>query len=458
MTKYLKELKPTTIHDINAMVALFRPGPMNNIPEYIARKHGKSQIKYFHPKAEKFLDKSYGILVYQDDLLFTALELAGYNWETVDKFRKAVGKKIPAEMAKQHIIFVEGCQTHSNISKEQAEAIWNLFEPFQGYGFNKAHAACYGRVAYQTAYMKANYPAEYMCAVLTAEAGDTEYVAEIINECQRMGIPVLAPDINKSFKDFTVIKATSNEANIDEIRFGLLTIKNLGEGVADNIITERTTNGPFKDIHDFVTRLHGRDLNKKSVESLVKCGAVDSFGERNTLLFNIDGLLNYAREKHKSTASGQMGLFGDFEESVPPYQLAVAAPIPQSEKLMWEKELLGLFVSAHPLTEFQKVLKLENVVSIKSILPHSSNQIKIGGVITKTQKIITKTGRPMIFSQLEDLTSKIELVVFPNVYEKYPDAFKENSIVVAKGKVNDRDGALKLLCDEIKSIAVMTSS
>src|SRR3989344_2814093 len=194
MTKYLVELKPTTIHDITAMVALYRPGPINNIPEYIARKQGRSPIKYFHPKAEKFLAKSYGVLVYQDDLLSTAMELAGYNWETVDKFRKAVGKKIPAEMAKQHEIFVQGCQTHSEMSKGEAEQIWNLFEPFQGYGFNKAHAACYGRVAYQTAYMKANFPAEYMCAVLTAEAGDTEKISEIISECQRIGIPVLPPD------------------------------------------------------------------------------------------------------------------------------------------------------------------------------------------------------------------------------------------------------------------------
>src|SRR3989338_7866759 len=234
MTKYLMDLKPTTIHDINAMVALYRPGPINNIPEFIARKQGRSKIKYFHPKAEKFLAKSYGILVYQEDLLFTAMELAGYNWESVDKFRKAVGKKIPAEMAKQHEIFVQGCQTHSGMSKGEAEQIWNLFEPFQGYGFGKAHAACYGRVAYQTAYMKANFPAEYMCAVLTAEAGDTEKISEIISESQRMGIAVLPPNINSSYKDFTVIKSEK-----DQIRFGLLTIKNLGENIADAIIAER---------------------------------------------------------------------------------------------------------------------------------------------------------------------------------------------------------------------------
>ncbi|TSC71295.1 MAG: DNA polymerase III subunit alpha [Parcubacteria group bacterium Gr01-1014_70] len=254
MTAYLKELKPTTIHDINAMVALYRPGPMNNIPEYIARKHGKKPIIYFHPKAQNFLAKSYGILVYQDDLLFTALELAGYTWESVDKFRKAVGKKIPAEMAKQHEIFVEGCQQHSGIKKEEAEYIWGLFEPFQGYGFNKAHAACYGRVAYQTAYMKANFPTEYMCSVLSAESGDVEKIAVILSECERMGIPVLPPDINTSQQNFTVIKACTNENGLpktDEIRFGLLTIKNLGANTVDAILTERSTGGKFSSLAVF---------------------------------------------------------------------------------------------------------------------------------------------------------------------------------------------------------------
>jgi DNA polymerase-3 subunit alpha len=457
MTKHLVELKPTTIHDINAMVALYRPGPMNNIPEYIARKQGRSPIRYFHSKAESFLAKSYGILVYQDDLLFTALELAGYNWESVDKFRKAVGKKIPAEMAKQHVIFVEGCQTHSGIPKEHAEKIWNLFEPFQGYGFNKAHAACYGRVAYQTAYMKANYPAEYMCAVLTAEAGDVEKVAVFINECQRMKIPVLAPDINSSYKDFTVIKGANNETGADQIRFGLLTIKNFGEGVADAVIAERDANGSFKDIVDFVTRVHGRDLNKKSVEALIKSGAMDSFGERNLLLHNLDGLLNHGRDMHKQTTSGQMGLFGEVDMSIPTFKLALATPAPQLDKLMWEKELLGLFVSAHPLSEFRSALNYEKTMPIKNIPPRATDQIKIGGLITTVKKITTKSNKQMLFANIEDLTGKIEVVVFPTVYEKYPDVFKENAIVVIKGKTDSRDGVPKFLCDDVKHIAMVSA-
>ncbi len=455
MTKYLMELKPTTIHDINAMVALYRPGPINNIPEYISRKHGKSSIKYFHPKAEKFLAKSYGILVYQDDLLFTAMELAGYNWETVDKFRKAVGKKIPAEMAKQHEIFVQGCQTHSGISKEKAEQIWNLFEPFQGYGFNKAHAACYGRVAYQTAYMKANFPSEYMCAVLTAESGDTEKIAEVISECQRMEIPVLPPDINSSFKNFTVVKSDGSAESKDQIRFGLLTIKNLGENIAEAIITERNKNGRFKDIDDFVCRVQNKDLNKKSMESLIKCGAVDSFEERNTLLGNLESLLSHSRDKQKQSSNGQISLFGEsVETTLPPLRLTQAEPAKSWEKLLWEKELLGLYVSDHPLNSYQTQFKLEHVTPIKNITIQTTGSIKIGGVITKIQKIVTKTGRPMLFSHIEDLTSKIELVVFPNVLEKNPEIWKENNIVVARGKVNDRDGALKMLCDDVKVMAL----
>lgn len=459
MTKHLVDLKPTTIHDINAMVALYRPGPMDNIPEYIARKQGRSPIKYFHPKTQNFLAKSYGILVYQEDLIFTALELAGYTWETVDKFRKAIGKKIPVEMAKQHTIFVKGCQTHSGMTEQQAETIWDLFVPFQGYGFGKAHAACYGRVAYQTAYMKANYPAEYMCAVLTAEAGDTEKIAEIITECQRMKIPVLPPDINSSFKDFTVVKDppspnSSGEAKKDQIRFGLLTIKNFGEGVANAVIAERETAGPFKNIDDFVSRSSNKILNKKSLESLVKCGALDAFGERNMFLFNMENILAFARNKEKNANSGQVSLFGDNETALPALRLASAAPALTWEKLMWEKELLGLFVSDHPLNSYQQQLKLENVIQIKDVSARSGS-VRVGGVITKIQKIMTKTGRPMIFSWVEDLTSKIEVVVFPNVLEKNPEAWKENSIVVARGKINDRDGAVKLLCDEVKTLASM---
>ncbi len=234
MTKSLKELKPTNVHDINVMVALYRPGPMDNIQEYIARKHGLKKTSYLHPKMKDFLDTTFGVLVYQDDLLMTAIEVAGYTWGEVDKFRKAIGKKIPEEMAKQHVKFVEGCIKHGGMTSSKAESLWNLFEPFQGYGFNKAHAASYGRVAYQTAYMKANFPAIYMSAVLTADSGDVEKIGEFMADCKKMGIPVLPPSVNESYRDFTTVKtpgADVHSAGIDrdKIRFGLTTIKNFGE-------------------------------------------------------------------------------------------------------------------------------------------------------------------------------------------------------------------------------------
>ncbi len=459
MTKHLIDLKPNTIHDINAMVALYRPGPINNIPEYIARKHGRSPITYFHPKAEKFLAKSYGILVYQDDLLFTALELAGYNWESVDKFRKAVGKKIPAEMAKQHEIFVKGCQVHSGINFGEAEKIWSLFEPFQGYGFNKAHAACYGRVAYQTAYMKANFPGEYMCAVLTAETGNIETVAEIINECKRMGIPVLPPDINISLKDFTLIKGQTSDAN-DQIRFGLLTIKNLGKAIAEAIIEERESGGSFNNIEDFVTRVHHKDLNKKSMESLICSGAFDHLGERATLLASVDLLLNYSRENQRVFNSGQVSLFGEVSETLPALRLQEVIPASRSQKLMWEKELLGLFISDHPLRDFQSKIDAEKgVFQIKDVVANKkTSTTKIAGMVSKIQRITTKTGKPMIFSILEDMSSKIEVVVFPTVLDQHPDAFQENSILVVSGKLNDRDGTPKFLCDDVRSLATLNTT
>lgn len=489
MTNYLKELKPTTIHDINAMVALYRPGPMNNIPEYIARKHGKSPITYFHPKAEKFLAKSYGILVYQDDLLFTALELAGYNWETVDKFRKAVGKKIPAEMARQHVIFVEGCQTHSSMTAEEAEHIWNLFEPFQGYGFNKAHAACYGRVAYQTAYMKANFPAEYMCAVLTAESGDIEKIAIIIAECERMGIPVLPPDINTSRNGFTLIHPVRNsnisppngklsytetrareqrdsitngikkksngtgESKTDQIRFGLLTIKNLGSNTVNAILTERDTRGPFTSLQDMLDRLPPHEINKKSLEALVKSGTLDEIAERNQVLHNMDALLEYNREANKSRAQNQTSLFSIMDAPATALRLLEIQPATVSERLSWEKELLGLYVSGHPLDAYKEKIprSVSKISAIKSF--RSGERIMAAGLITTTKKILTKKGELMMFLRLEDFSDSIEAVAFPRVLEKYANLLQPDACVFIKGKTNERDGATSILVDEIKKLA-----
>jgi DNA polymerase-3 subunit alpha len=277
MTRYLKELKPTTIFDIMAMVALFRPGPMEVIPDYIKRKHHPETIEYLDPRMESYLDQSLGLIVYQDDVLLTAINLAGYNWEEADKFRKAMGKKIPEEMMKQKEKFVNGCKQVGKLKDSLIDVLWKRIEPFAAYGFNKAHAASYAVVAYQTAYMKANFPTQYMTAILIAESGDIDKVPPVIHECGRMGVKVLPPDINESFKSFAMIPKDETH-EVEHIRFGLNGIKNLGEHIAEVIYRERKNNGKYKDLEDFLKRVKDRDLNKKSVESLVKCGALDSFG------------------------------------------------------------------------------------------------------------------------------------------------------------------------------------
>jgi DNA polymerase-3 subunit alpha len=376
------------------------------------------------------------------------LELAGYNWETVDKFRKAIGKKIPAEMAKQHIIFVEGCQKNSNLTKDQAEAIWNLFEPFQGYGFNKAHAACYGRVAFQTAYMKANFPAEYMCAVLSAESGDIEKIAIIINECKRMEIPVLPPDVNFSHKGFTVLKA-NDQIPKDEIRFGLHTVKNVGEHIVEAIIAEREKAGPFKDLIDFFSRVHSRDLNKKSVESLAKAGAFDTLAERNQILENTDTLLNFNRDIGKQLLTNQANLFGMMPAEVarPKVTLKSVEPATQKQRLSWEKELLGLFISGHPLMDIAPALA-EATTQIADITIHNSNEkVKIGGIITTIKKIITRTQKAMAFATVEDRSGSLEVLVFAKLLETSQDLWLEDKVLIIEGRVSDKDGVPKILAD-----------
>ncbi|MFA6338808.1 MAG: DNA polymerase III subunit alpha [Candidatus Paceibacterota bacterium] len=451
MTRYLKELKPTSINDINLMVALYRPGPMATIDEYIARKHGDKKVTYYHPKMEKFLDKSFGLLVYQDDLLFTAIELAGYTWATVDKFRKAVGKKIPEEMAKQHEIFVSGCQEHSNMSKDAAEKIWTLFEPFQGYGFNKAHAASYGRVAYQTAYMKANFPAIYMSAVLTADSGDVEKIGETIAECKRMGIEVLPPDINESFSAFTVIEGKSRES--DKIRFGLTTIKNFGEGISQTIIEERKARGKFTSLQNFLERIKDKNLNKKSLEALIMTGALDEFGERGELISNIEELLAYHKE-FKNAPENQDSLFGAFDFGSPFTSLKMhkAEPASQAQKLVWEKELLGLYISGHPLDKFkEKLAGKKGIEAVRKELKDGMEAV-ISGIIEEAKIINTKKGERMAFIKVADFTGNMEVVVFPKTFTEFAEMLNPETCIAVKGRLSAKNGTLSLLAEKFKKL------
>ncbi len=453
MTKALIELKPSVIHDINVMVALYRPGPMDNINEYIARKHGNKPIVYMHPKMETFLKTTFGVLVYQDDLLMTAIEVAGYTWGEVDKFRKAVGKKIPEEMAKQHVIFVEGCIKHGGLTREQAEEIWKLFEPFQGYGFNKAHAASYGKVAYQTSYMKANYPAIYMSAVLTADSGDAEQIAAIIAECKRMQIPVLPPDINESFGGFTVVQADApgNTDGVDKIRFGLFTIKNLGEGIATTIIEERKKNGQFKSLSDFLDRIKDKNLNKKSLEALIKTGAMDALGERGELLANLENIIAYNKEKGQAT-NGQslFGLMTD-SSSVPKLRLTPATPATTEQKLAWERELLGLFISGHPLEKFRdKLEKSGGTINKTKETAVEGSTVVIAGMLEEIKQIHTKKGENMMFAKVNDFTGSIEAVIFPRVLSEQKDIFVADKCVAIKGKITTRNGTRSIIVEKGK--------
>ncbi|MGI9118216.1 MAG: DNA polymerase III subunit alpha [Minisyncoccia bacterium] len=448
MTQALKKLKPTTIHDINVMVALYRPGPMQTIDEYIARKNGEKPVIFYHPKMKDYLLTTFGLLVYQDDLLFTAIELAGYDWGEVDKFRKAVGKKIPEEMAKQHVKFVEGCQKCSGLTPQQAEKIWTLFEPFQGYGFNKAHAASYGKVAYQTAYMKANYPVYYMCAMLTAESGDIETIGIYINECRRMGLNILPPSINESFHAFTIAKEEGVPLDKSKtIRFGLYTIKNLGGDIADAIISERKKGGAFSSIDDFLNRMTHKNLNKKSMEALIKSGAFDELGERNQLLLNMEALLEYNREYAKKSDT-QTSLFsiGLAQHQL---KLTETEPANLTEKLNWEKELLGLYISGHPLDNFTKRLEGKNTIEEIKKSKKKTSIVQLGVITEEVRKVQTKTGEFMAFLKLSDKTGSIEAVIFPKNFREFIKIVESSPTLGIAGRTTVRNDEKSIVIEKV---------
>ena len=457
MTRYLKELKPTSIHDINAMVALYRPGPMESIPEYIKRKHNPSLVKYLDPRMKKFLSESYGLIVYQDDLLFSAIELAGYNWEEADKFRKAVGKKIPAEMAAQREKFTKGIIANGQ-TPEFAEKLWRLFEPFQAYGFNKAHAASYGKVAYQTAYMKAHYPVEYMAAILTAESGDVEKIAEIIEECKHMKIPVLPPHINESFGGFTCLSSKTGlnvdkENKSEKIRFGFYTIKNLGTDISDSIIAERKLNGKFKSVSDFLDRIKHKNLNKKSMEALIKSGCMDDWGDRGVFLANLEAMLAYNHEGSKQNGN-QISLFGGITKvQAPEFKMQSGKEAEQAEKLLWEKELLGLYISGHPLDRLRDKLEKRSV-NIKKIKGEFGNgmQVTIAGIIESSRQVVTKNNERMAFIKIADLTDSIEAVVFPSLFKTCIDVIVAEKCIALSGKVSNKNGEKSIIIEAVKEI------
>ncbi len=461
MRRYLKQLKPTELEDIIAMVALYRPGPMQHIPNYIAGKNKTKEVRYLHPKLKPILESSYGIPLYQEQIMRIAQEIAGFTLSEADILRKAIGKKIEKLLLEQKDKFIEGVK-NNGISEKIGQEIWQWIEPFAMYSFNKSHAACYAVIAYQTAYLKANFPVEYMAALLTAEGSDVERIAELIEECKKMEIEVLAPDINESFSNFSVVP------NKNQIRFGLSAIKNVGYNIVELIIDERKKNGSFKDIHDFVGRVDGKVLNKKSMESMVKAGCFDSLIERNQMLTNLEKLLDWSRKNQKIKESGQRGLFDNctsvsFNGSI---SLDKAIPVDENEKLMWEKELLGLFITGHPLEKYREMLN-QQTTPIKKVNmdlnmvrdysnPYnkyiiSGETVTVGGIVSNIKKIITKKGQPMMFVKLQDLTDRIEVVIFPSLLEN-GIVIEENKIISVIGKADYRDHQPKIIANSIEEI------
>ncbi len=446
MTRFLKELKPSTIFDINAMVALYRPGPLEMIPEYIKRKHNPSLISFVDPRLEQVLDQSFGVIVYQDDVMLIAIHLAGYSWLEADKLRKAMGKKIPAEMAAQKEKLMQGFIEHG-LSQKKADLLWEQIEPFAAYGFNKAHAASYGRVAYQTAYMKANFPVAYMTAIMTNESGDVEKIAEIVAECKRMNINVLPPDVNASEGGFSIIKDSNGK---EEIRFGLYTIKNLGVDISDAIIEERNKNGRFTSFEQFIRRVTHKNLNKKSLEALTMCGALDELGDRGQILANMDNILAFHKHVVKDNVL-QDSLFGT--EDTTSFVMKPAPPISQEQKLQWEKELLGLFVSGFPLDPWKEKIAARGL-DIEKIHHDIADgkEVSLAAIIENSKITKTKKGDHMALVRLRDYRGAMEVAVFPETYKRYKSSIVLDVPIVVRGKVATRNGEKTLVVDEIKML------
>lgn len=442
ITRYLRELKPTTIFDISAMIALYRPGPMGIIPQYIARKHNPKLINFFVPQMKEYLERSLGLLVYQDDVLLTAINIAGYTWEEADKLRKAMGKKIPAEMAKQKEKFTQGC-IDRGMSAEKATELFTLIEPFAAYGFNKAHAASYSQVSYQTAYMKAHYTVEFMASLMSAESGDEDKIHEAFEECKNIGIQILPPDVTESYGGFTVIDEKT-------IRFGLRAIKNLGSDVIRKIIDNHKAGIKFDSLEDFLIKCYTRNFNKRSWEALVKAGALDKFGERASLLASTDNVLDFLREHFRSQTQGQNSLFGKTFQ-IGRLLLQTAEPMTKVDKLKYEKEHLGLFVTGHPLDDFTEVIK--DYTPIKQINPGMDNHsVQVAGIITKAKRTITKKNDPMAFFTLEDKTGSVEVLVFPKIMPLAIPYLDSDAVIRLNAKVSYKDGEAKLIVNEIKDL------
>ncbi len=462
MKRYLKELGPTLFEDIIAMGALYRPGPMSEIPRFIKGKNDSSSITYLHESLEPILQDTYGVMVYQEQIIKLLQLVAGYTPGEADLVRKAIGKKKRDIMQAEEPKFIAGC-VRQGLTESGAKQLWAQIQPFADYSFNKAHATCYAQISYWTAYLKAHYPAAFMAALMTSDFDDTDRLAIEISECQHMGVLVLPPDVNESFVEFAVVPDAENPDNRKApIRFGMSAIKNVGTGAVEEILRAREIDGTFTDLEDFLGKVNVRIVNRKALESLVKAGAFDRFGDRSKLLHNLDMLIAYANRLQKEANSGQVNLFGELDESVmskPQLALEIAATIfTPREQLIWERELLGLYLSQHPLAMFEAFLS-EQTVPIKEILPtHEGKAVTVGGAITDLREITTKNGQKMAFVKVEDHGGETELIVFPGSYQQTTGLWERDRVILVRGKVSakDREGNLgeevKIIVDDAREI------
>jgi DNA polymerase-3 subunit alpha len=475
MRRAVQDLRPTSIADLTALVALYRPGPMQHIATFCAAKHGRQKITYPHADLADILDETYGVITTQDQVLFIAQKFAGYTLGEADVMRKAMGKKNPAVMRAERDRFVRGAKK-KGYTEGQAQEIFELILPFAGYAFNKAHAVCYATIAYQTGYLKAHYPAEYMTAVLmhagSHPAGAHARIADAVSECAKLGIAVLPPDVNTSQANFALERqATGAEA----IRFGLQQIKNVGSGAAESIVEERERGGPYASIEDFCRRINLKTLNKRALESLTKAGALSAFGERGTLLVNLDRLVALAQREQRLRESGQatmFDLFGDQVSTPMPALELEEAPVPRAEELAWEKELLGVYVSEHPFKSAASVLAAYVTATCSELaaearastgaegegeangaapsLPPQGRDAVIAGMVGNTRRLYTRDSRPFCAAEIEDLSGTIEVTVWPELFERTQDLWMEGNIVLLQVRARERNGRLQVAAQQVE--------
>jgi len=450
MQEYLKKLKPTNIEDLFAMNALYRPGPMAMIDDYIDRKHGRKEIKYLHPKLEPILNYTQGIIVYQEQVMRIASDLAGYTMGGADMLRRAMGKKKKEEMEKQRSLFVAGCK-ENGISEQKALEIFGYMEEFANYGFNKSHSACYSVVAYQTAYLKVYYPAEFMAATISSEMGSSDRVTILLEECRKMKIKVLPPDVNESTWGFVVAE--------ERIRFGLGAVKNVGKGAVEAIVKEREENGPYKTIFELARRVQQSSVNKKVFESLAEAGAFDSLeGTRAQLFAAVEAAVEFGQKTKKANGKTNQSALFDFDSEE---ELKVSEPpLPQvenwktSEILHREKSVLGFFLSGHPLDRFRDEVNAFSTVSVdRTYELNDQAGVRMCGIISDIKTHMDRKNRPMAFFRIEDFTGGIEGIAFADPYESYRALLQVDSMVVINGKINIREGAdPKLIVNEVLSL------